>query len=57
MDALIGSLTRVVEAAVVASVLGAAVRAVDRLDPVGAEAREALSDDALARFVGPGVTS
>ncbi|MCW2815263.1 MAG: hypothetical protein JWN84_2718 [Nocardioides sp.] len=56
MDALVASLTRMVEAAVVASMFGVAVRAIDQLDPVGAEARDALTDDQLAMFVGPGVS-
>ncbi len=56
MDALMASLTRMVEAAVVASMFEVAVRAVDRMDPAGAEARDALTDDQLALFVGPGVS-
>lgn len=57
MERLFSSMTRMVEAAVVASMFDAAVRTLDHLDPVGAEARDALTDEGLADFVGSGPRS
>lgn len=54
VDRLVDSVTRLVEAALLGAVFEAAGRAIDRLDPVGTEARESLTDEKLAEFVGDG---